>query len=206
MAVNAKVGYVRVSTVDQKTDRQLEGLELDRVFVEKVSGKNMKDRPMLEEMLSYVRDGDEVFVHSMDRLARNLEDLLKIVRTLNEKGVKVNFLKENLSFEPNKLASPMSKLILSVMGAVAEFERSLILERQREGIALAKAKGAYKGRAKKVTPELLDKARNLLASGKDAVTVSKELGVSRASLYRWFKEAGEPLSKQYNLKALREKF
>lgn len=111
-------------------------------------------------------------------------------------------MKENLSFEPNKLTSPISKLMLSVMGAVAEFQRSLILERQREGSALPKAKGAYKGRVKKVTPELLDKARNLLASGQDTVTVSKELGVSRASLYRWFKEIGEPLCKKYNVKRL----
>lgn len=193
----AKVGYIRVSTLDQRTDRQLEGIELDRVFEDRVSGKNMKDRPQLAELIKYVREGDEVFVHSMDRLARNLEDLLQIVRMLTDKGVKISFLKENLSFDPDQAAAPMSKLILSVMGAVAEFERSLILERQREGIALAKERGAYKGRVQKVTPALLTQARELLAAGYSASATAKELGVSRASLYRWFKEAGEPLLKKY---------
>lgn len=196
----AKVGYIRVSTLDQRTDRQLEGIELDRVFEDRVSGKNMKDRPQLAELIKYVREGDEVFVHSMDRLARNLEDLLQIVRTLTDKGVKISFLKENLSFDPDQAAAPMSKLILSVMGAVAEFERSLILERQREGITLAKERGAYKGRAKKVTPDLLAQAKELLAAGHGASETAKKLGVSRASLYRWFSETGEPLVKQYKPK------
>lgn len=148
MGSQARVGYVRVSTLDQRTDRQLDGLQLDRIFEDKVSGKNMRDRPQLEEMLKYVREGDVVYVHSMDRLARNLEDLLGLVRRLTEKGVTLIFLKEKLSFDPLQTASPMSRLILGVMGAVAEFERELIHERQREGIALAKARGAYKGRAK----------------------------------------------------------
>lgn len=197
MGSQARVGYVRVSTLDQRADRQLEGVQLDRIFEDKVSGKNMKDRPQLEEMLKYVREGDIVYVHSMDRLARNLEDLLAIVRKLTEKGAKINFLKENLSFDPQQSASPMSKLILGVMGAVAEFERELIHERQREGIALAKARGAYKGRAKRVTPEMMSRAKELLVSGRSVSNVAKELGVSRASLYRWFAEIGEPLSKKY---------
>ena len=192
-STRAKFGYIRVSTLDQRTDRQLEGIELDRVFEDRVSGKNMKDRPQLAELIKYVREGDEVFVHSMDRLARNLEDLLQIVRTLTDKGVKINFLKENLSFDPDQAAAPMSKLILSVMGAVAEFERELILERQREGIALAKARGAYKGRAKIVTPELMAQAEELLSLGYSLVATAKEIGVSRASLYRWFAAEGRPL-------------
>lgn len=192
-STRAKVGYIRVSTLDQRTDRQLEGIELDRVFEDRVSGKNMKDRPQLAELIKYVREGDEVFVHSMDRLARNLEDLLQIVRTLTDKGVKINFLKENLSFDPDQAAAPMSKLILSVMGAVAEFERELIHERQRAGIALAKARGAYKGRAKIVTPELMAQAEELLSLGYSLVATAKEIGVSRASLYRWFAAEGRPL-------------
>lgn len=198
MGSQALVGYVRVSTLDQRADRQLEGLQLDRIFEDKVSGKNMKDRPQLEEMLKYVREGDVVYVHSMDRLARNLEDLLAIVRTLTEKGVKINFLKENLSFDPQQSASPMSKLILGVMGAVAEFERELIHERQREGIALAKARGAYKGRAKTVTPEKLMQARELITAGRSVSAAAREMGVSRASLYRWFQDVGEPLFKKYD--------
>lgn len=198
MAPSARVGYVRVSTIDQRADRQLEGIELDRVFEDRVSGKNMRDRPQLEEMLKYVREGDEVFVHSMDRLARNLEDLLALVRTITEKGVKINFLKENLSFDPLHAASPMSKLLLGVMGAVAEFERELIHERQREGIALAKVRGAYKGRVKKVTPQLLEHADELLQGGQSMTATAKQLGVSRASLYRWFKDAGRPKNKSYS--------
>lgn len=201
-STRVKVGYIRVSTIDQRTDRQLEGIELDRVFEDRVSGKNMKDRPQLAELIKYVREGDEVFVHSMDRLARNLEDLLQIVRTLTDKGVKISFLKETLSFDPDQAAAPMSKLILSVMGAVAELERSLILERQREGIALAKERGAYKGRGRKVTPALLAQAKELLAAGHGVSATAKKLGVSRASLYRWFEEVGEPLAERYNLQRI----
>ena len=197
MGSQARVGYVRVSTLDQRTDRQLDGLQLDRIFEDKVSGKNMRDRPQLEEMLKYVREGDVVYVHSMDRLARNLEDLLGLVRRLTEKGVTLIFLKEKLSFDPLQTASPMSRLILGVMGAVAEFERELIHERQREGIALAKARGAYKGRAKPWTPELIRKAKEILASGVSVTETARRLGVCRASLYRWFAEAGDPLSKRY---------
>lgn len=198
---HARVGYIRVSSVDQNTERQLAGVQLDRVFEDRVSGKNTKDRPQLEEMLRYIREGDEVIVHSMDRLARNLEDLLRLVREITGKGVRIKFLKENLDFDPEKGASPMSVLMLSVMGAVAQFERSLIRERQAEGIALAKARGAYKGRAKKVTPELLTQAKALLTSGMSMTAAAKTLGVSRASLYRWFSEAGESVKKKYDLGA-----
>lgn len=180
-----RIGYIRVSTVDQHTDRQLAGLELDKVFEDKASGKNTGDRPELLRMIDYVREGDDLFVHSMDRLARNLNDLLQLVQQLNDKGVTVHFVKEGLVFDPNKATSPMSKLMLSVMGAVSEFERSLILERQREGIALAKARGAYaKPRRKKITTDMVMKAKDLLATGMSVTTVAKELGVSRTSVYR----------------------
>ena len=184
MATSAKVGYVRVSSVDQHTDRQLAGLDLDRVFEEKASGKNTTQRPVLQEMLSYIREGDELYVHSMDRLARNLEDLLSLVSAITGKGVTIHFLKENLTFDAKENASPMSQLLLSMMGAVAEFERSLILERQREGIAQAKARGAYKGR-KPISEEVLDHARRLIASGKKKAEVAKELGIARTTLYKY---------------------
>src|SRR4051812_27232232 len=135
-----KVGYIRVSTLDQNTERQLEGLALDRVFTDKASGKDTR-RPELENLLSFVRGGDTVVVHSMDRLARNLDDLRQIVHTLTGKGVRIAFVKEQLTFTGED--SPMASLLLSVMGAFAEFERALIHERQREGIALAKQRGAY---------------------------------------------------------------
>ena len=145
-----RIGYVRVSTVDQNELRQLEGKVLDRVFTDKASGRDTA-RPQLTELLRFIRDGDTVVVHSMDRLARNLDDLRSLVQGLTRRGVRVEFLKEQLVFTGED--SPMANLMLSVMGAFAEFERSLIRERQREGIALAKQRGAYKGRKKTLTPE-----------------------------------------------------
>src|SRR5215467_14135112 len=138
-----RVGYVRVSSVDQNAVRQLDGIAVERTFTDKASGKDTT-RPKLDEMLAFVRDGDIVTVHSMDRLARNLDDLRRTVRTLTGKGVQVEFVKENLTFTGED--SPMATLLLSVMGAFAEFERALILERQREGIAAAKSRGVYTGR------------------------------------------------------------
>jgi DNA invertase Pin-like site-specific DNA recombinase len=141
-----RVGYIRVSTVDQHTDRQLDGIvDTDRLFTEKASGKDVA-RPQFDELIRFVRDGDTVVVHSMDRLARNLEDLRRIVRTLTDKGVSVEFVNEHLTFTGDD--SPMANLMLSVMGAFAEFERALLRERQAEGIAKAKQRGVYRGRKK----------------------------------------------------------
>ena len=117
------IGYIRVSTIEQNLERQLEGIKLDRSFIDKVSGKSV-DRPALQEMLTYVRDGDTIIVHSMDRLARNVDDLRQIVKGLAAKQVKVKFIKEALEFTGED--SPISNLLLSVMGAFAEFERTLL--------------------------------------------------------------------------------
>lgn len=138
-----RIGYVRVSAFDQNPERQLEGIPLDRTFLDKVSGKAV-DRKELAALMAYARMGDTVVVHSMDRLARNLDDLRRIVQSLTAKGVRIEFVQENLSFTGED--SPLANLMLSVMGAFAEFERALIRERQREGIALAKRRGAYRGR------------------------------------------------------------
>ena len=127
-----RIGYIRVSTIDQQVERQLDGLELDQTFTDKASGKDT-NRPQLELLLRFARSGDTVVVHSMDRLARNLDDLRRIVHTLTGKGVRIEFVKEHLTFTGED--SPMASLLLSVMGAFAEFERVLIHERQREGIA-----------------------------------------------------------------------
>lgn len=146
MATAAKVAYARVSSQDQNLDRQLEAFKLitpDRIFTDKLSGKNI-DRPGFQDMMDYVRDGDHLYVASMDRLARNLKDLLEVTESLQKKGVAVHFLKENISLDPTGDQSPIAKLLLSMMGAVAEFERSLIRERQAEGIAIAKTRGVYK--------------------------------------------------------------
>jgi hypothetical protein len=146
-----RIGYIRVSSLDQQVDRQLDGMELDQSFTDKASGKDAK-RPQLEQLLRFPRKGDIVFVHSMDRLARNLDDLRRIVHTLTGKGVRIEFMKEHLSFTGED--SPMASLLLSVMGAFAEFERALIHERQREGITLAKQQGATRDAKRPSPPKL----------------------------------------------------
>ncbi|WP_067865983.1 recombinase family protein [Nocardia shimofusensis] len=180
-----RVGYIRVSTVDQNTDRQLDGVDVERVFTDKVTGKNA-ERPALQEMLAFVRAGDTVLVHSMDRLARNLDDLRRLVRQLTGKGVRVEFVKEALTFTGED--SPMATLMLSVMGAFAEFERALILERQREGIATAKARGAYKGRKPALTTEQVTTLRERAAAGEPKSTLAKEFGVSRETVYSYLRQ------------------
>jgi len=178
------IGYVRVSTFEQNIDRQLEGFKLDRVFTDKLSGKDT-NRPALDEMLDYVRDGDLIIVHSMDRLARNLDDLRSLVFKLNSKQVKIQFVKENLTFTGED--SPMSNLLLSVMGAFAEFERSLIRERQLEGIALAKKRGVYKGRKKALDEEQVKLITTEIEKGKTKSSIAKDFGISRETLYQYLK-------------------
>ena len=177
-----RIGYVRVSTLDQNESRQLEGVQLDKRFVDKASGKDTK-RPQLQVALDYVRDGDVLVVHSMDRLARNLDDLRRIVMELTGRGVVVEFVKEHLTFTSEDNA--MSKLLLSVMGAFAEFERSLIRERQREGIALAKKAGVYKGRKPSLTPERVAQLRARVAAGEKKAALAREFGISRETLYSY---------------------
>ncbi|RYZ89576.1 MAG: recombinase family protein, partial [Proteobacteria bacterium] len=142
--------------------------------------------PELKAMIAYVREGDTVFVHSMDRLARNLADLLALVKTITDKGVKLTFQKEGLTFNGDD--SPMSLLMLALVGAVAEFERSIILERQREGIAVAKAAGAYKGAKKKLTPEQADLLRARVKQGVSKALVAREFNISRQQVYVYLAE------------------
>lgn len=181
------VGYVRVSSVDQNTARQLEGIEVERTFTDHASGKGTA-RPQLDELLAFVRDGDTVIAYSMDRLARNLDDLRRIVRTLTDKGVRVQFVKEQLTFTGED--SPMATLLLSVMGAFAEFERALTLERQREGIAAAKARGVYTGRKPALTPEQARQLRERAAAGARKSALAQEFGVSRETVYSYLRAAG----------------
>src|SRR5919206_4732640 len=156
-----RIGYIRVSTLDQQTERQLDGIALDETFTDTASGKDAH-RPQLEHMLRFARTGDTVLVHSMDRLARNLDYLRRIVHILTGKGVRIEFVKEQLAFTGED--SPMANLLLSVMGAFAEFERALIKERQREGIALAKRRGAYRGRKKSLSQEAIAQLRERVAA------------------------------------------
>lgn len=186
MATGQTVGYVRVSSVDQNLARQLDGIKLDRLFEDKASGKDTK-RPALTALQGFVREGDIVMVHSIDRLARNLVDLRAIVSGLNAKGVTVTFVKENLTFSTDT-SSPMSTLMLSMMGAFAEFERSMILERQREGIAAAKAAGKPTGRPERLKPEDVQKIKDHIAEGKSKAELAKEFKVSRGTLYAALKD------------------
>ena len=178
------VGYVRVSSLDQNTARQLDGVQLDKVFTDKASGKDT-NRPQLQAALDYLREGDKLIVHSLDRLARNLDDLRKIVYSLTSKGVVVEFVKENLTFTTDD--SAMSRLLLSVMGAFSEFERSLIKERQREGIALAKNRGVYKGRKPSLSDERVAEMRQRVADGEPKAALAREYRISRETLYQYLK-------------------
>lgn len=182
------VGYVRVSTLDQNIERQFEGMKLVKVFTDKASGKDTK-RPQLQAALDYLREGDTLVVHSMDRLGRNMLDLLQTIKSLNDRGVAVQFVKERLTFSGED--APMSKLQLGILAAVAEFERSLIRERQREGIAIAKKKGVYKGRKKALSA---DQAKAVIAKdkangGRGRAALARDLGISRETLYQYLRQA-----------------
>jgi DNA invertase Pin-like site-specific DNA recombinase len=179
-----RIGYIRVSSLDQNPARQLEQITADRVFMDKASGKDVQ-RPELKRLMDFVREGDTVIVHSMDRLARNLDDLRRLVQTLTERGVRVEFIKENLTFTGE--TSPMANLMLSVMGAFAEFERALIGERQREGIALAKQRGAYRGRKKSLSGDRITELCRRISGGEQKAKLAREFGISRETLYQYLR-------------------
>ncbi len=181
-----RIGYIRVSSFDQNPERQLEQVEVARVFTDMASGKDTH-RPQLESLLAFVRQGDTVVVHSMDRLARNLDDLRRVVQGLTKRGVRIEFLKEHLVFTGED--SPMANLMLSVMGAFAEFERALIRERQREGIALAKQRGAYRGRKRSLNDEQVAEMRRRIEAGESKAKVARNFGISRETIYQYLHAA-----------------
>jgi len=191
MTLGKRIGYIRVSTAEQNPDRQLEGISLDKRFVDFASGSSMK-RPQLEMLIDYAREDDLIIVHSMDRLARNVKDLRHIIDIFIAKKVKIQFIKESLIFCDDKNA--MSNLMLMVMGSIAEFEHSLIKERQAEGISLAKKAGKYRGRKRKMNNEkcvLLQK--ELLMPRYRITDIAKKLEVSRYTIYRYLNQL--PLEK-----------
>lgn len=177
-----RIGYIRVSTFDQNPGRQLEGIQLDKKFIDHASAKSM-DRPQLKQMLEFVREDDIVIVHSMDRLARNLHDLRKLVNLLVNQKIQVHFIKENLQF--NGTESPMSNLLLSLIGAFAEFEYAFIRERQREGIAVAKKNGKFKGTQLKLNPEKIELLKKRMETRDSKTKIAEEFGISRFTLYRY---------------------
>lgn len=176
----ALIGYRRVSTTDQSLERQDLGT-CDKVFDDQVSGKD-RDRPGLDACLAFVREGDVLRVHSADRLARSLRDLLALVDELTKKGVRVEFVKEGMVFERDS-EDPYSRCLFQVMGAFAELERSLIRERQREGIALAKAKGGiFKGRPPVLKPDEVAVARQRHKDGVTLARLQADYGVSKSTM------------------------
>jgi DNA invertase Pin-like site-specific DNA recombinase len=181
----ARVGYQRVSSAGQNTERQDLG-EVDKLFTDRQSGKDTK-RPELQAMLEYVRDGDAVVVHSIDRLARDLRDLQDIVTTLNDKGVAISFLSEGLIFDPSK-QDALATLQLQMMGSFAQFERNIIRKRQAEGIAKAKERGVYQNRTPKKPTISRDQVKSLRDQGLSTYKIAAQMGISRMSVHRILKE------------------
>jgi DNA invertase Pin-like site-specific DNA recombinase len=183
-----KVGYARVSSKDQNLERQIAALKKEkcfRIFDDTVSGSST-DRPGLDGALNYVRPGDQLVVTSMDRLARSLIDLHRLVDDLTNRDVSVKFLKEGQTYSLN--STPIAKLMLGLLGSVAEFERAIIRERQAEGIARAKARGVYKGRPKALSDEQLVQAREWVSAGVPKAKVARRLGIGRTTLYNYLSQ------------------
>lgn len=179
-----RIGYIRVSDGDQNPDRQLAEINLDKRFVDKASGRSL-ERPQFQAMMDYIRDGDILLVHSLDRLSRNLYDLKKTVNELVKKGVQVQFIKENLTFSGDD--SPMSMLLLAIMGAFAEFEREIIRERQKEGIKLAKQRGVYIGRKKYLNDEQMKELYQMACSGHKKTHIAAHFNMSREAVYKYLR-------------------
>ena len=179
-----KIGYIRISTTDQNTARQevlMEELGVGQVFIDRMSGKST-DRPELKRMMNFVREGDVVMVESISRFARNTRDLLELVERLTAKGVEFVSKKESID-----TSSPTGKFMLTVFGAVAELERAYILERQKEGIAVAKAKGIYKGRPPKELPDFEHIVTLWQVGEITAVEAARRLQINPSTFYRKLK-------------------
>jgi len=176
------IPYVRVSSLDQNVARQLDGIQLDKIFTDKASGKDTQ-RPQLKEAIDFLREGDTLVCHSMDRLARNLLDLRKIVTELTSRGVAVEFMKEHMTFTGED--SPLATFMLNIVGAFAEMERAVIGERQREGIALAKSRGVYKGRKPSLDAAKVAEIRSRIAAGEKKAEIARAYGVTRQTIYAY---------------------
>ena len=183
------VAYVRVSSADQCTDRQtFEGVSVEKTFTDKCSG-GTRNRPALSEMLGYVREGDTIVCHSIDRLARDLGDLMHLVQTLTGRGVGVRFIKEGLTFTGEN--NPMQDLMMQIFGAVAQFERALIRERQKEGQIAARAKGKVPGRKPKLSPEQITVIKARVSAHEPKAQIARDFGISRETLYAYLKNSRE---------------
>lgn len=189
MTSGQTIAYLRVSSAGQNLDRQEHITEgADRVFREKASAKT-RDRPALHELIAYARDGDTVKVWSIDRLARDLADLEAIVKELNDAGVTVHFEKEGITASPHETANPLDRMMLQIMGIFAQFERELINERRREGVAAARAAGKLTHRPPALTPEQAAEVVARHAQGVPVARIAREAGVSRTTVYKALREA-----------------
>ncbi|OZS43038.1 recombinase family protein [Photobacterium sanguinicancri] len=186
-----KIGYIRVSSSDQNPERQLADIDLDKVFTERRSGKSRGDRPVLQECLEYIREADELHIHSIDRLARNIIDLQGLVDEVTEKGASIHFHTENLKFDGSD--DPFSELSLHLLGAFASFERKLINIRQREGMDAAKRAGKHVGRPPTMTPKMRQIVCERASQGDLQMAIAKDLNISRQSVYRVLKESKDAL-------------
>lgn len=196
---NQLIGYIRVSTREQSTGRQSTGMEhlkLDKIFTEKASGKS-KERPELRLCIDYARQGDTVYIYSIDRLARSLGDLESIIKELVDKGVTIHFIKEAQTYSQDN-SNPFNKVLLQVLGAFAEFERNIMLERQAEGIAHAKLNGTKSGKPfgqQPLDPKLKPRAIEMFAQGLTISAIAQSLSISRGSIYNILK--GQTRTVQY---------
>lgn len=180
-----KIGYKRVSTIDQNVDRQLEGLELDKVFVEYASAKNTKDRPVFKDMIDFIRENDTLYVHSMDRFARSVKDLIDNIHYITKiKKASIVFTSQNMTLNVND--EPMVMLQLHMLAAFYQFELAIIRERAKEGIAIAKAKGKYKGRVP-INQEKIDRLYEMVDMGVKQSRILEELQISKATLMKYKK-------------------
>ncbi|MFA6198882.1 MAG: recombinase family protein [Bacteroidales bacterium] len=178
--------YLRVSTILQNSDRQLHNVPCDRDYIDKISGKDL-NRHQFKLMMDNLREGDIVNVHSLDRVGRNTADILDLVKQIKEKGCSIKFHKENLTFDGTK-SDLYSELLLTVLAAFSQFERSIILERQREGIAIAKAKGVYKGRKAKLSSEQIKLMKADFHAGIAKTKIAEKYGVTRSYVYQLVKQ------------------
>lgn len=178
-----KIAYKRVSSEDQNLDRQLAGMEFDKEFIDKCSAK-ADVRPGLVDLIDYVRDHDEIYVHSLDRLARSIVDLRNIIEQITKKNASIIFVKNNLRFSKEKTDS-VSNMMLNILGAFAEFERDIIKERQREGIEIAKQKNLFKGGQKKLKPDEVINLKELALLGLCKTRLAQQFNISRQSVYRY---------------------
>ena len=180
-----RIAYIRVSSIGQNPDRQLDGVEVDKTFIDKVSGKSM-ERPQLKAMLEYIREGDQLLVHSTDRLARNVRELLELLKKLTSKKISVEFVNQNLVFTGDD--SPMSRFMLTMLAAVDELAVGNIAESQREGIALAKKRGVYKGRKKALNEQQVEDIKARISKGLKKTDIAREFGVCPETLYQSLRE------------------